>query len=229
MMTDLVPVKRALISLSDKNGLELLAEGLTRRGIELVSTGGTAGRLRELGSRVRDISDLTGFPEMMDGRVKTLHPKVHGGLLAIRDNKEHTAAMKAHGIAPIDLLVVNLYPFEATVEKGAGFEECIENIDIGGPAMIRAGAQNHDDVAVVVEPQDYQSVLDELAANQGATTLTLRRRLAAKAYARTAVYDAAISNWFAGELKTEAPDFRAFGGRLIQPLRYGGHPHQNAP
>ena len=165
---------------------------------------------------------------MMDGRVKTLHPKVHGGLLAIRDNAEHAQAMKAHGIAPIDLLVVNLYPFEATVDKGAGFEECIENIDIGGPAMIRAAAKNHDDVAVVVEAQDYQAVLDELAANQGATTLTLRRRLAAKAYARTAAYDAAISNWFAGQLKTDAPDFRAFGGRLIQPLRYGENPHQTA-
>ena len=153
---------------------------------------------------------------------------MHGGLLAIRDNAEHAQAMKAHGIAPIDLLVVNLYPFEATVDKGAGFEECIENIDIGGPAMIRAAAKNHDDVAVVVEPQDYQAVLDELAANQGATTLTLRRRLAAKAYARTAAYDAAISNWFAGELKTDAPDFRAFGGRLIQPLRYGENPHQTA-
>jgi phosphoribosylaminoimidazolecarboxamide formyltransferase/IMP cyclohydrolase len=148
--------------------------------------------------------------------------------LAIRDNAEHAQAMKAHGIAPIDLLVVNLYPFEATVDKGAGFEECIENIDIGGPAMIRAAAKNHDDVAVVVESQDYQAVLDELAANQGATTLTLRRRLAAKAYARTAAYDAAISNWFAGQLKTEAPDFRAFGGRLIQPLRYGENPHQSA-
>ena len=149
---------------------------------------------------------------MMDGRVKTLHPKVHGGLLAIRDNKEHADAMKAHGITPIDLLVVNLYPFEATVDKGAGYEDCIENIDIGGPAMIRAAAKNHDDVAVVVEAQDYQAVLDELAANKGATTLALRRRLAAKAYARTAAYDAAISNWLARELKNDAPDFRAFGG-----------------
>ena len=180
------------------------------------------------GLKVTDVSELTGFPEMMDGRVKTLHPKVHGGLLAIRDNAEHAQAMKAHGIAPIDLLVVNLYPFEATVDKGAGFEECIENIDIGGPAMIRAAAKNHDDVAVVVESQDYQAVLDELAANQGATTLALRRRLAAKAYARTAAYDAAISNWFAGQLKTDAPDFRAFGGRLIQALRYGENPHQTA-
>ncbi len=165
---------------------------------------------------------------MMDGRVKTLHPKVHGGLLAIRGNKEHAEAMQVHGIAPIDLLVVNLYPFEATVDKGAGFEECIENIDIGGPAMIRGAAKNHDDVAVVVEPSDYQAVLDELAAHAGATTLTLRRRLAAKAYARTAAYDAAISNWFAGQNNTEAPDYRAFGGRLIQALRYGENPHQTA-
>jgi phosphoribosylaminoimidazolecarboxamide formyltransferase/IMP cyclohydrolase len=149
-------------------------------------------------------------------------------LLAVRDNAEHAQSMKDHGIAPIDLLVVNLYPFEATVDKGAGFEECIENIDIGGPAMIRAAAKNHDDVAVVVEAQDYQAVLDELAAHQGATTLTLRRRLAAKAYARTAAYDAAISNWFAGALKTDTPDFRAFGGRLIQALRYGENPHQTA-
>jgi phosphoribosylaminoimidazolecarboxamide formyltransferase/IMP cyclohydrolase len=165
---------------------------------------------------------------MMDGRVKTLHPNVHGGLLAIRDNAEHATAMKSHGIVPIDLLVVNLYPFEATVDRGAGFDDCIENIDIGGPAMIRAAAKNHDDVAVVVESTDYPAVLGELAANAGATTLALRRRLAAKAYARTAAYDAAISNWFADQLKTETPDFRAFGGRLIQALRYGENPHQNA-
>src|SRR6476646_10777439 len=221
-------VTRALLSVSDKTGLIEFAKALAGHGVELVSTGGTAKAIAAAGLKVSDVSELTGFPEMMDGRVKTLHPKVHGGLLAIRDNKEHTDAMKAHGIAPIDLLVVNLYPFEATVEKGADCEECIENIDIGGPAMIRAAAKNHEDVAVVVEAQDYQAVLDELAANQGATTLSLRRRLAAKAYARTAAYDAAISNWFARELKTEAPDFRAFGGRLIQPLRYGENPHQNA-
>src|SRR6202012_273785 len=164
----------------------------------------------------------------MDGRVKTLHPKVHGGLLAIRDNTEHTKSMKDHGIAPIDLLVVNLYPFEATVDKGADFEECIENIDVGGPAMIRGAAKNHNDVAVVVDVSDYREVLDELKANQGATTLWLGRTLAATAYARTAAYDAAISNWFADELKTEAPEFRAFGGRLIQSLRYGENPHQSA-
>src|ERR1700710_1257142 len=228
-MTDhLRRVTRALLSVSDKTGLIEFARALASHGIELVSTGGTAGAIAAAGLKVRDVSELTDFPEMMDGRVKTLHPRVHGGLLAIRDNAEHAQAMKAHGIAPIDLLVVNLYPFEATVDKGAGFEECIENIDIGGPAMICAAAKNHDDVAVVVEAQDYQSVLDELAANKGATTLTLRRRLAAKAYARTAAYDAAISNWFSGELNTTAPDFRAFGGRLIQALRYGENPHQHA-
>jgi phosphoribosylaminoimidazolecarboxamide formyltransferase/IMP cyclohydrolase len=221
-------VTRALLSVSDKSGLIEFARALAAHGIDLVSTGGTAKAIAAAGLKVRDVSELTGFPEMMDGRVKTLHPKVHGGLLAIRDNAEHAQAMKDHGIAPIDLLVVNLYPFEATVDKGAGFEECIENIDIGGPAMIRAAAKNHDDVAVVVEAQDYQAVLDELATHGGATTLTLRRRLAAKAYARTAAYDAAISNWFASELGTDAPDFRAFGGRLIQPLRYGENPHQTA-
>src|SRR5436853_5448003 len=173
-------ISRALLSVSDKTGLTEFARLLAGFGIELVSTGGTARALAEAGLKVRDVSDLTGFPEMMDGRVKTLHPKVHGGLLAIRDNKEHADAMKAHGIAPIDLLVVNLYPFEATVDKGAGFEDCIENIDIGGPAMIRAAAKNHDDVAVVVEADDYKAVLDERAANKGATTLKLRRRAAAK-------------------------------------------------
>ena len=186
-MTDLPRrVTRALLSVSDKTGLIEFAKALAGHGVELVSTGGTAKAIAAAGLQVKDVSDLTGFPEMMDGRVKTLHPKVHGGLLAIRDNKEHADAMKAHGIAPIDLLVVNLYPFEETVDKGAGYEDCIENIDIGGPAMIRAAAKNHDDVAVIVEAQDYQAVLDELAANKGATTLSLRRRLAAKAYARTA-------------------------------------------
>jgi phosphoribosylaminoimidazolecarboxamide formyltransferase/IMP cyclohydrolase len=228
MTNQLRRVTRALLSVSDKTGLIEFARALASHGVELVSTGGTAKAIAETGLKVKDVSELTGFPEMMDGRVKTLHPKVHGGLLAIRDNADHAAAMKTHGIAPIDLLVVNLYPFEATVDKGADFETCIENIDIGGPAMIRAAAKNHDDVAVVVEASDYQAVLDELKANQGATTSHLRRRLAAKAYARTAAYDAAISNWFARELETEAPEFRAFGGRLIQSLRYGENPHQAA-
>jgi len=228
MTNQLRHVTRALLSVSDKTGLVEFARSLAARGIELVSTGGTAKAIAAAGLKVADVSDLTGFPEMMDGRVKTLHPKVHGGLLAIRDNAEHKEAMKTHGISPIDLLVVNLYPFEATVDKGGDFADCIENIDIGGPAMIRAAAKNHDDVTVVVDAQDYHAVLDELATNDGSTTRTLRRRLAAKAYARTAAYDAAISNWFAGELKTDAPDYRAFGGRLIQALRYGENPHQHA-
>ena len=221
-------VTRALLSVSDKTGLIEFARALSNRGVELVSTGGTARAITDAGLKVRDVSDLTGFPEMMDGRVKTLHPNVHGGLLAIRDNADHARSMKDHGIAPIDLLVVNLYPFEATVDKGASEDDCIENIDIGGPAMIRAAAKNHHDVAVVVEPSDYQTVLDELSAHDGATTLALRKKLAQKAYARTAAYDAAISNWFANQLKIEAPDFRAFGGKLIQALRYGENPHQQA-
>src|SRR6185295_8501430 len=183
------PITRALLSVSDKTGLVDFARALAGHGIELISTGGTAKALAEAGLTVRDVSDLTGFPEMMDGRVKTLHPKVHGGLLAIRDDAAHAASMKAHGIAPIDLLAVNLYPFEATVAKGADFATCIENIDIGGPAMIRAAAKNHNDVAVVVDPADYTDLLSELGAHKGATTLTLRRTLAAKAYARTASYD----------------------------------------
>jgi phosphoribosylaminoimidazolecarboxamide formyltransferase/IMP cyclohydrolase len=221
-------ITRALLSVSDKTGLIEFAKALAAHGVELVSTGGTAKAIAQAGLKVIDVSELTGFPEMMDGRVKTLHPKVHGGLLAIRDNPEHVAAMSAHGIAPIDLLVVNLYPFEATVDKGASAEDCIENIDIGGPAMIRAAGKNHDDVAVVVEACDYQRILDELAAHHGATTRTLRRQLAAKAYARTAAYDAAISNWFAAQLEIEAPTFRSFGGRLIEALRYGENPHQSA-
>lgn len=226
-MTDHRRVTRALLSVSDKTGLIEFARALASHGVDLVSTGGTAKAIADAGLPVTDVSQLTGFPEMMDGRVKTLHPKVHGGLLAIRDNAEHAKSMKDHDIAPIDLLVVNLYPFEATVQKGAGFEDCIENIDIGGPAMIRAAAKNHDDVAVVIERKDYQAVLDELNA-KGATTLALRKRLAAKAYARTAAYDAAISNWFAAQLNIEAPDFRAIGGKLSEALRYGENPHQNA-
>jgi phosphoribosylaminoimidazolecarboxamide formyltransferase/IMP cyclohydrolase len=221
-------ISRALLSVSDKTGLAEFARFLAGFGIELVSTGGTARALMEAGLKVRDVSDLTDFPELMDGRVKTLHPKIHGGLLAIRHDAAHVRAMQEHHILPIDLLAVNLYPFEATVAKGAGFDDCIENIDIGGPAMIRAAAKNHADVAVVVEPDDYAVLIAELSEHQGLTTQTLRRRLAAKAYARTAAYDAAISNWFAGELGDIAPDFRAFGGRLIQALRYGENPHQAA-
>ncbi|MGE3147846.1 MAG: bifunctional phosphoribosylaminoimidazolecarboxamide formyltransferase/IMP cyclohydrolase [Pseudorhodoplanes sp.] len=227
-MTDLRRAARALISVSDKTGLVDFARALSSHGIALVSTGGTAKALADAGLAVSDVSDLTGFPEMMDGRVKTLHPKVHGGLLAIRDNDEHAGAMRDHGIAPIDLLIVNLYPFEQTVAKGAAYDDCIENIDIGGPAMIRAAAKNHGDVAVIVEPADYAALLSELAANKGATTLALRKKLAAKAYARTAAYDAAISNWFAQQLADAAPAYRAFGGKLVEALRYGENPHQQA-
>src|SRR5882724_11658834 len=177
MTENLRRITRALISVSDKTGLVDFARALASRGIELVSTGGTKGTLAQAGLKVLDVSDVTGFPEMMDGRVKTLHPKVHGGLLAVRDNASHQAAMAAHGIRPIDLLVVNLYPFEATVAKGATDDDCIENIDIGGPAMIRAAAKNHADVAVVVEPDDYETVLGELRANGGSTTLALRKKL----------------------------------------------------
>jgi len=221
-------ITRALLSVSDKAGLIDFAKQLAGYGVELVSTGGTAKALKDAGLDVIDVAQLTGFPEMMDGRVKTLHPKVHGGLLAIRGNKEHAAAMQQHHIKPIDLLVVNLYPFESTVAKGATFDDCVENIDIGGPAMIRAAAKNHGDVTVVVEPTDYEKVLDEMARHKGMVSLELRQRLAAKAYARTAAYDAAISNWFAETLHDEAPDYRAFGGKLIQPLRYGENPHQSA-
>jgi phosphoribosylaminoimidazolecarboxamide formyltransferase/IMP cyclohydrolase len=221
-------VARALLSVSDKAGLVDFARALDALGVELVSTGGTRKALADAGLPVKDVADLTGYPEMMDGRVKTLHPAVHGGLLAIRENPEHEAAMLAHAIPAIDLLVVNLYPFEATVAKGAAYDDCIENIDIGGPAMIRAAAKNHGDVAVVVDVEDYQRVLHALQGNNGATTIGLRRALAQKAYARTAAYDAAISNWFAAELGEDAPDYRAIGGRLAEKMRYGENPHQAA-
>ena len=228
MTEQLRRASRALISVSDKSGIVEFATALAGYGIELISTGGTKKALSEAGLAVLDISDLTGFPEMMDGRVKTLHPAVHGGLLAIRSKPAHVEAMRAHRIRPIDLVVVNLYPFEGTAARGASFDDCIENIDIGGPAMIRSAAKNHADVAVLVDPGDYTAVLDEFAKHAGMTTLALRRRLAAKAYARTAVYDAAIANWFANELGEIAPEYRAFGGRLIEALRYGENPHQAA-
>jgi phosphoribosylaminoimidazolecarboxamide formyltransferase/IMP cyclohydrolase len=227
-MPDHVRMFRALISVSDKTRLVEFARALARHGVELVSTGGTRKALADAGLPALDVSDLTGFPEMMDGRVKTLHPGVHGALLAVRDNEEHAAAMAAHAIRPIDLLVVNLYPFEATVAQRADFDTCIENIDIGGPAMIRAAAKNHAHVAVVVDPADYDVMLQELGQHNGMTTLALRRKLAAKAYARTAVYDAAISGWFAQQLEEAAPPYRAVGGSLIEPLRYGENPHQSA-
>ena len=223
-----VAIRRALISVSDKIGIGDLSRTLASRGVTLVSTGGTSAHLKGLGLTVLDVADVTGFPEMMDGRLKTLHPKVHGGLLAIRENPEHEAAMLAHNIPQIDLLVVNLYPFEATVAKGAAYEDCIENIDIGGPAMIRAAAKNHDDVAVVVDVEDYALVLAELAANNGSTRLATRRKLAQKAYARTAAYDAAISNWFAAALDEKTPAYRTVGGKLAEAMRYGENPHQSA-
>ena len=226
-MTDAV-IRRALISVSDKTGLIEFAKALAARGVEILSTGGTAKALKDAGLTVKDVAEHTGFPEMMDGRLKTLHPKVHGGLLAVRDDPEHMAAANAHGIAPIDLLVVNLYPFEATVAKGAPFADCIENIDIGGPAMIRAAAKNHAGVTVVIDPEDYGNVLDALQRNSGATTLELRKALAAKAFARTAAYDAVIGGWFADTLGEHAPVWRSVSGRLAQGLRYGENPHQRA-
>src|SRR5690348_11345225 len=227
-MTDLVPVRRALISLSDKTGLAELAAGLARHGAEIVSTGGTAAKLREAGVDVRDISDLTGFPEMMDGRVKTLHPKVHGGLLGVRDNPEHAAAMDEHQIAPIDLVIVNLYPFLNTVMSGADRARIIENIDIGGPSMVRSAAKNHDHVAIVTDPADYRELLAELDAN-GGTTLAFRKSLAAKAFALTAAYDSTISQWFAFADQGERwPQTWTRASTLKMPLRYGENPHQQA-
>jgi phosphoribosylaminoimidazolecarboxamide formyltransferase/IMP cyclohydrolase len=219
-------IRRALISVADKAGLVELAKALDGQGVEILSTGGTARALRDAGLAVKDVSEHTGFPEMMDGRLKTLHPHVHGGLLAIRGNAEHDAAAAAHGIAPIDLLVVNLYPFEATAAKGAPYADCIENIDIGGPAMIRAAAKNHVAVTVVVDPDDYGRVLEAMRSHGGATTADLRKMLAAKAYARTAAYDAAIGSWFADQVGERAPRWRSIAGILAQELRYGENPHQ---
>ena len=227
-MTDLHPIRRALISVSDKTGLIELATALVARGIEVLSTGGSAKTLRDAGITVRDVADVTGFPEMMDGRVKTLHPGVHGGLLALRDNPEHIAAMQEHKIEEIDLLVVNLYPFEETVAKGADYDTCIENIDIGGPAMIRAAAKNHAFVNVVVDVEDYAALLAELAAHEGQTTYAFRQRLAQNAYARTGAYDAAVSTWMAGAISEAAPRRRVVAGTLAQTLRYGENPHQEA-
>ncbi len=228
MPSNLRRVTRALLSVSDKSGLLDFARALHARGIELISTGGTSKALSAAGLPVKDVSDLTGFPEMMDGRVKTLHPKVHGGLLAIRGNPEHEAAMLAHGIGAIDLLVVNLYPFEETIAKTDDFAICIENIDVGGPAMIRGAAKNHADVAVVVDIGDYRLILDELQAHDGATTQQTRRTLAAKAFSRTASYDSAIANWFATQEDEATPDWRTLGGHRIEVLRYGENPHQSA-
>jgi len=224
-----ITIRRALLSVSDKTGVTDLGRALAARGIELVSTGGTAAALREAGLPVRDVSDLTGFPEMMDGRVKTLHPAVHGGLLAVRDDPAHAAAMEAHGIGAIDLVVVNLYPFEATVAKGADRDTVIENIDIGGPSMVRSAAKNHAYVAILTDPADYDALLAELDANEGGTGLDTRKRLAAKAFAATAVYDAAIAGWFSRVDQGEVfPPVRVMASRLQATLRYGENPHQLA-
>ncbi len=219
-----VQVGRALLSVFDKSGMTDFARGLAEAGVELVSTGGTHRLISEAGLPVREISELTGFPEMMDGRVKTLHPKVHGGLLSVRDNPEHKAAMDAHEIGPIDLVAVNLYPFEKTVASGASYDEIIENIDIGGPAMVRSAAKNHAYVTVVVDPADYPAIIEAIKA--GGIPFALRQKLAAKAYARTAAYDSAISSWFAREIDFSDVTYRSFAGTLSEVMRYGENPHQ---
>jgi phosphoribosylaminoimidazolecarboxamide formyltransferase/IMP cyclohydrolase len=226
--TDEIKITRALLSVSDKTGLIELGRFLAERGVELLSTGGSAKALAQAGLAVKEVASHTGFPEIMDGRVKTLHPKIHGGILARRDSTEHRAAMAAHDIAAIDLVVINLYPFEATVAKGAAYADCVENIDIGGPALIRAAAKNHDFVAVVTDPVDYDALIEEMTARNGATSLGLRRRLASLAYARTAAYDAAIARWMQGEEKDRFPRRFILEGERRQMLRYGENPHQEA-
>jgi len=225
---DLVPVRRALISVSDKTNLVEFARALIDHGAEILSTGGSAKAIAEAGLAVTEVSDHTGFPEMMDGRVKTLHPKIHGGLLALRDNQDHAKAMADHEIPAIDLIAVNLYPFEETVANGADFDTCIENIDIGGPAMIRSAAKNHGFVTVVTDVADYDDIITELGANDGATGSVLRRKLAARAYARTASYDAAISSWFAKQLDDTFPQRITMAAAAPDILRYGENPHQKA-
>ena len=227
-MTTHVKITRALISVSDKTGLAEFGQFLASQGVEVLSTGGTARTLREAGVAVKDVAEVTGFPEMLDGRVKTLHPVIHGGLLGLRDGGAHAAQMAEHGIQPIDLLVVNLYPFESTVAKGAGFDDCIENIDIGGPALIRGAAKNHAYVTVATEVEDLAAIRAEMEANAGATSAALRRRLAAAAYARTAAYDAAISQWFGAQIGEPMPRHLGFGGKRGNLLRYGENPHQSA-
>ena len=228
MSLDYIKIRRALLSVSDKTGLIELATALDKKGVELLSTGGTAKTIRDAGLLVRDVSDITGFPEMMDGRVKTLHPMVHGGLLALRDNKDHINAMRKHGIEEIDLLVVNLYPFEETVTAGGDYNDCIENIDIGGPAMIRAAAKNHEFVSVVVDVKDYQVLLKQMDVNDGATTLNFRKKLAQTAYALTGSYDAAVSTWMAREIGISAPRRKVIAGTFVQEMRYGENSHQSA-
>ena len=222
-MTDLLPLRRALLSVSDKTGLIPLARALAAHHVELISTGGTARVLREAGLIVHDVAHITSFPEMLDGRVKTLHPAVHGGLLARREIEEHMEAIAARGIAPIDLLVVNLYPFADMLAAGATRDELIEQIDIGGPAMIRSGAKNHAGVAVLADPADYEALGAELEAHHGHTSLEMRRRLAARAFAATAAYDATIAAWFAhADQGEELPDTLTLAlSRADPPLRYG--------
>jgi phosphoribosylaminoimidazolecarboxamide formyltransferase/IMP cyclohydrolase len=226
-MPDTIPIRTALISVSDKSGLVPLAQALVAQGTRIISTGGSARALRDAGVPVTEVSEHSGFPEILDGRVKTLVPQIHGGILGRRDVAEHVAQMAQHGIAPIDLVAANLYPFEATVARGAGYDECVENIDIGGPALIRAAAKNHDFVTVLTEPEQYAEVLEEIA-RAGGTSLALRRRLAGAAYARTAAYDAAIAAWFAEQRGDTFPARLAFAGTLRQTLRYGENPHQSA-
>lgn len=221
-------IKRALISVSDKTGLLDFAKFLHENKIIILSTGGTAKALRDAGIAVTEVSDHTGFPEIMDGRVKTLHPKIHGGLLAVRSNEAHKKAMADHDIETIDLVVINLYPFEETVAKGADFETCIENIDIGGPSMVRSAAKNHEFVTIVTDPSDYATIMEEMKANKNTTSPKTRKLLAAKAYSRTAAYDAAISNWFNSQNETPFPQNLAIAGKLKQPLHYGENPHQKA-
>ena len=225
---DLVVIRRALISVSDKTGLLEFGRALADHGVEILSTGGTARALAEAGIPVKEVSDHTGFPEMMDGRVKTLHPTIHGGILALRDDPAHARAMADHDIGAIDLVAVNLYPFEETVAKGADFSTCIENIDIGGPAMIRSAAKNHAYVTVLTDPADYAPVIEAMAARDGATDRALRQRLAAKAYARTGSYDAAIANWFAEQQGETFPERLIVSAAKQSELRYGENPHQKA-
>ena len=218
-------ITRALFSVSDKTGTIEFATFLASKGVEILSTGGTAKSLRDAGISVKDVSDHTNFPEMLDGRVKTLHPKIHGGILGRRNVQDHASAMKEHDIAPIDLVVINLYPFEETVARGGSYDDCVENIDIGGPAVVRSAAKNHEHVTVIVDPADYAAIQAEIEAS-GGTTLETRKRLAGKAFSRTASYDSMISQWFSKELQN-FPPYMA-GATLKQELRYGENPHQKA-
>jgi phosphoribosylaminoimidazolecarboxamide formyltransferase/IMP cyclohydrolase len=225
---EFAPIKRAMISVSDKSELTTLGKALREMGVEIVSTGGSFKALADARIDAIEVASLTGFPELLDGRVKTLHPAIHGGILAVRDDPEHAKALAAQGIGAIDLVVVNLYPFEETVARGALEAEIVENIDIGGPALIRAAAKNHAYVTVVVDPSDYGAVLEAMTENKGAVPFSIRRDLAAKAYARTAAYDSAVANWFAARGRSDVPRWRSFAGTLRETLRYGENPHQKA-